>query len=465
MKKILAFGLAVATAVTMVGCAAQTPGGNVTLPDEEPSTLLATELAAPVIPEMAQFPQEMDYYDEKTGEWDDEAWTAANEAWYADYEARTENMDATMDGLSERFLPMMSALLAGSSGENRICSPLNVYMALAMLAECTDGESRTQILDALGEDDIEALRARAKALWFENSWDDGRVTSLLANSLWLRNGTEYDQATMDRLATDYFASSYSGDMGSEAYNEALRSWINKNTGDLLTEQAAGLSFDPQTVLALASTIYYRASWADKFDPSATTEDTFHAVRGDVTCEFMHSSENGDVYYGDGFSAIGLPMEGSGTMWLLRPDEGKTAEDLLQSDEALSFLVANGGWSQTQYAKIALSLPKFDVASDLDLKDALKTLGITDVLDAETADFTPLGLDESLVLSKAEHAARVKIDEDGCEAAAYTVLTMETTALIEEPETVDFTLDRPFLFVITGIDGAPLFAGVVNQPNG
>ena len=61
MKKILAFGLAVATAVTMVGCAAQTPGGNVTLPDEEPSTLLATELAAPVIPEMAQFPQEMDY--------------------------------------------------------------------------------------------------------------------------------------------------------------------------------------------------------------------------------------------------------------------------------------------------------------------------------------------------------------------------------------------------------------------
>ena len=369
-----------------------------------------------------------------------------------------------MDGLSERFLPMMSALLAGSNGENRICSPLNVYMALAMLAECTDGESRTQILDALGEDDIEALRARAKALWFENSWDDGRVTSLLANSLWLRNGTEYDQATMDRLATDYFASSYSGDMGSEAYNEALRSWINKNTGDLLTEQAAGLSFDPQTVLALASTIYYRASWADKFDPSASTEDTFHAASGDVTCEFMHSSENGDVYYGDGFSAIGLSMDGSGTMWLLRPDEGKTAEDLLQSDEALSFLVANGGWSQTQYAKIALSLPKFDVASDLDLKDALKTLGITDVLDAETADFTPLGLDESLVLSKAEHAARVKIDEDGCEAAAYTVMMMEATAMLEEPETVEFTLDRPFLFVLTGIDGAPLFAGVVNQPN-
>ena len=98
-------------------------------------------------------------------------------------------------------------------------------------------------------------------------------------------------------------------------------------------------------------------------------------------------------------------------------------------------------------------------------DTLKTLGITDVLDAETANFSPVGLDESLVLSKAEHAARVKIDEDGCEAAAYTVMMMETTAALDEPETVEFTLDRPFLFVLTGIDGAPLFAGVVNQPNG
>ena len=319
MKKILAFGLAVATAVTMVGCAAETSGGKVSLPDEEPSTFLATELAAPVLPEMAQYPQEMDYYNEKTGDWDDEAWSAAYDAWSAEYDAKTADMGEAMSGLSERFLPMMSALLTGSDGENRACSPLNVYMALAMLAETTDGESRAQILNVLGENDIEALRARIKALWNENSWDDGRVTSLLANSLWLRNGTEYNQETMDRLAADYFASSYSGEMGSEEYNEALRSWINKNTGDLLTEQAAGLSFDPQTVLALASTIYYRASWADKFDPSATTEDTFHAASGDVTCEFMHSSENGDVYYGDGFSAIGLPMEGSGTMWLLRPD--------------------------------------------------------------------------------------------------------------------------------------------------
>ena len=29
--------------------------------------------------------------------------------------------------------------------------------------------------------------------------------------------------------------------------------------------------------------------------------------------------------------------------------------------------------------------------------------------------------------------------------------------------IDFVLDRPFLFVITGAQGLPLFVGVVNQP--
>ena len=49
------------------------------------------------------------------------------------------------------------------------------------------------------------------------------------------------------------------------------------------------------------------------------------------------------------------------------------------------------------------------------------------------------------------------------AAAYTVIMAENTALFRGEE-MDFILDRPFVFVITGRDGLPLFVGVVNQPN-
>ena len=253
-------------------------------------------------------------------------------------------------------------------------------------------------------------------------------------------------------------------MGSEDYNKQLQSWLNDNTGGLLTEQAGGVQLRPETVLALVSTIYYSAQWSDQFYEGNNTQETFHAPSGDETATFLHSSRSGTVYYGDEFMATELPLRSSGSMWLLKPDAGVTPEDLLQSEDAVGFLLANGSWSQTQQAEVDLSLPKFDVSSDLDLLDALAQLGMTDVQTPGAADFTPLTTANQLplALTEAKHAARVKIDEDGCEAAAYTILSVCKTAAMPPEEIVEFTLDEPFLFAVTGADGLPLFVGIVNQ---
>ena len=100
-------------------------------------------------------------------------------------------------------------------------------------------------------------------------------------------------------------------------------------------------------------------------------------------------------------------------------------------------------------------------------EGLQALGLTEVFDTERSDFTPLTRDvDELVVSSVQHAARVKLDEEGCEAAAYTVIMVATEAAeIEEPEPeeVYFVLDRPFLFVLTNADGLPLFVGLVNHP--
>ena len=162
------------------------------------------------------------------------------------------------------FTSSIPVLLQGAGDENRVCSPLNVYMALAMLAAVTDGQTQGQILDALGADSLDELQTRAALLWQENSWDDGLVTSLLANSIWLQDGYEYNEDTLKKLGEEFFASAFSGEMGSEDYNKQLQSWLNDNTGGLLTEQAGSVQLRPETVLALVSTIYYSAQWSDQF---------------------------------------------------------------------------------------------------------------------------------------------------------------------------------------------------------
>ena len=149
------------------------------------------------------------------------------------------------------------------------------------------------------------------------------------------------------------------------------------------------------------------------------------------------------------------------MRFLLPDEGVSLEDLLADASVLSFVTGDPG--EGTLAEVHWSVPKFDITSNTDLTDHLKILGIIRAFQPDSADFTPL-TDEPLVyLSDALHAARVKIDEEGCEAAAYTVLAEAAAGDFAPPPVVEMNLNRPFLFVITGIDGMPLFIGTVRNP--
>ena len=459
-KRWTAILLAVSLAAAMIGCAPRVescPAADQTQPGAAYETL-----AEATYPEMAKHPDETAYM-KKDGSFDDEGFSKVYDAWWADKRARRD-IDIDRENVQSFVRASTGAMLESGNGGNFVYSPLNVYMALSMLAECTDGNSRTQILSLLRENSLEDVRAQAKALWNANYCADGAVTSVLASSVWLDEGVGYVQKTLDTLAQDYYASSFSGEMGSDSYNKALQNWLNEQTGGLLKDQASGLEFTPETVMALATTIYYRAKWSQEFSKSQTSEGVFYAESGDITCDFMHSSGTGTYYWGEKFGAVNLPLRESGCMKLLLPDEGVTPEALLQDEEAMNFLLGGEDWENSKFLIVNLAVPKFDVSSDLNLNAGLQALGVTDVFSDDTADFSPMIENaDGVFLSSAKHAARVAIDEEGVTAAAYTVM-MEAGAAEPPDEEIDFTLDRPFVFAITSQDGLPLFIGVVNTPN-
>ena len=112
-------------------------------------------------------------------------------------------------------------------------------------------------------------------------------------------------------------------------------------------------------------------------------------------------------------------------------------------------------------KVNLSVPKFDVASTMDLSEGLKNMGATNVFYENVTDFTKLTGDSPIYLTGANQSARVEIDEEGVKAAVYIEIPGAGSAAPPE-EVIDFVLDRPFLFVITN-GSIPLFAGCVNNP--
>lgn len=462
MKRLLSFLLILNLLLSLCVFAAASDEPE-TPEEDEPAALVEA-----VYPSMAPRPNQEDYL--KENGWDvDDAYYEAQKAWWADLRSFRSQPEGYADFLEPWLRDSLRQFLCDADGENRVFSPLSLTMALAMLAEVTDGESRQQLLDLLGVEDLEALRETAAALWQQSYQDDGQTASLLASSFWLSDKLSYEQPALENLSAYYYASAFRGQMGSPEYDELLQSWINEQTGGLLEEQASGLRLDPDTVLALVSTIYFKAPWNGEFSSYFTREGIFRGPDGEERVPFLHGSSEMSWYWGEHFSAVGLGMGNGGAMWFLLPEEGLTPEELLRDEELMDFMLLQDkdAWEKQKYPLVNLTIPKFDVSSDLELSDGLQSLGLTDVFDSDVSDFSPLTTDlQEIYVSSVKHAARVKIDEEGCEAAAYTIIEAPGEgAAMEEPEReeLDFVLDRPFLFVLTNAGGLPLFAGVVNHP--
>lgn len=459
MKRVLS--LALAAALLLAGCAAgaQDPAGAGEPGRKEPEKMSYT-LAEPIYPEFPKQPQ-------MPAEGPIGGWEAYQEAYDKYMDALTalrgENSNVTeaehaaLTAFAAKSLPLA---VAGHEGENAIYSPLSLWSALAMLAQCAEGESRQQVLDALGADSVEQLREQVSHIWQTLYTDDGLSALILANSIWLNTGMEgvYVQETLDTLAEAYYAGAYAVPMGESAADQAVTDWVKKQTNGLIGGNQPVVRTNVDTLALLVSSLYYKAAWLSEFLPDQTEKDTFTDAAGNETrVDFMHKTKDDDFIRRDGYQAARLQTR-LGEMVFVLPDEGVTPESLLQREDFLSRLEFYG--DAAMYGEVQWSVPKFDVNSDLNLMDALKTMGITDLPDQDKADLSAL-TDVPAFLSDAKQMARVKVDEEGVEAAAVTILDIATCCLPMDPEVCVMDLDRPFLFVIRTQD-VPLFIGVVNQ---
>ena len=471
MKKYLALLLSM---LLLVGCARIEPEQGGTKPepgqpDDVSAKLLSQYALAEVkLPELPAEPSEeelwtayekLDY--DKMGE---EAYHKAQEELWDDFDARSRAYSDAVkalrgEGVDKAMTPALlgystktvSKLLGGEAAANVVYSPANLYLALSMLTETVDGETRAQLLDLLGAEDEETVCTTANAIWRSLYTDSANSKTLLANSLWLSEGQAYKTETVERLANDYYA---------------VQAWLNTNTGGLLADAAKNIETKPETVMLLLSTLYFKDRWSDEFYDGATSEDTFTAADGTAQrADFMHKTEDRASYVrGEGYTVAQLSFRGGERMIFLLPDEGTALTPLLRGEAALTDLFTDVyDNDEAQTAKLVWSVPKFDVSSDLELTKAMESIGVTDVFDPDRADFSPLAdFDEPAAVTQVQHAARVKIDEEGCEAAAFTAIMAEaTSAMPEDLPVVEMNLNRPFAFAITGADGLPLFVGAVN----
>ena len=197
LKALVPAGVAavVAAALLVTGV----PGGG----EGGPLVANARAIAQPVYPDLPQCPAEPAGGSQTAWEQFNEDYDAYWNAWreYRDevpalYD--TPELKAALADFSGK-----STALALSGEDNRVYSPVSLWFALAMLAETTGGETRQQVLDALGAEDLDQLRDWADILWHAIYVDDGTATTLLGNSIWLNENVTFHQDVLEALAEHY----------------------------------------------------------------------------------------------------------------------------------------------------------------------------------------------------------------------------------------------------------------------
>ncbi|MFL8888765.1 serpin family protein [Helcococcus kunzii] len=414
-------------------------------------------IAKAKLPEISALPT-MKKYTNKQGE--------VSEKYYDDYDKWKSEHDKLVktdagyqDSYFKFFDKTKSKFLDLESKENQLYSPLNIYIAYSMLTETTEGNSREQLFTLLGQNDIEKLRKDVSALWRSNYIPGDDISLEMHNSIWLLEGRRYNKEVLDTISKKYYASTFSGKFGTKKYDNMMADWINSNTNNTFEKSLKNFETNENTVLSLISTIYLKDEWTEVFEKSDNDKKIFNTPNGEKEFEFMNKQFENGYFSADNSDGISLELKNTNSkFWAFLPKEGKTPKDILESDDISKIINSK---EESEGILVNLSIPKFDINSQINLVEKTKELGVTDIFNPKTADFSELTNSKPFV-SDIKHEARTLINEEGLEAAAYTIILKDESKQETQKE-IDLVFNRPFVIVITGKDNVPLFTGIVNEP--
>ena len=87
-----------------------------------------------------------------------------------------------------------------------------------------------------------------------------------------------------------------------------------------------------------------------------------------------------------------------------------------------------------------------------------------MFDADNADLSGISKNH-LFISDAIHKAKIEFGEKGMKAAAVTVFYARENAAMEQPEPIEISFDKPFMYLVREKNTNDIwFVGTVYKPN-
>ncbi|XP_027743965.1 serpin E3 [Empidonax traillii] len=359
-----------------------------------------------------------------------------------------------------------------SEAENRtnlVVSPASVAVSLELLQFGAQGNTFTELQDALGYNIHDQSVQDFLRTVYEGATDSSQGTVVqLACSFFVDAGVQLSPhfaAHAARWANSSLQQTNFTDPNRTAAQ--IQEWITSNLadGDVrgVPLETAGSSLSQ---VALVSTMYFRSTWQKKFSLVDTQMLPFTTSEGS-TLKVPTMHHTAEVNYGqfqtaalEPFSVVELPYLGEKlSMFLVLPNHKRTPLSQIESHLSAKDITL---WANSlKRTKMDIFLPRFSIQSLFDLKTVFSALGIRDAFDPITANFKSISDQDSLYISEVIHKAEIEITEDGTKASGATAMV-----LLKRSRTPIFKADRPFTFFLrqanTGMHALPFRSRILHK---
>ena len=379
-------------------------------------------------------------------------------------EPTSEEVGAVVQG-NRLFAHDLYGQLAGQEG-NLFFSPYSISTALGMTYAGARGQTETEMTAVLhfplSQDRFHP--AMGGLISSINSPERTGYTLRVANRLWGQQGTDFEPYFLDTTRQYYGAGLAEVDykFHTEDARQTINRWVEDQTEQKIRNLIPEGVLSRNTRLVLTNAIYFLGDWKHSFNESATRDRSFHLDATEtVSVPTMRQTSRFRYMETDDFQLLDLPYENDDlSMLLLLPRErdGLSSFEASFSDELLQESI-----DQMRYVDVSVTLPKFMMTQDFELKDTLVEMGMASPF-ADAADFSGISSESELKISKVIHKAFIQVDEQGTEAAAATavIVGITSTSIPRPPEI--FSADHPFAFLIRdNRTDSILFMGRVMEP--
>lgn len=341
-------------------------------------------------------------------------------------------------------------------GGSYFLSPLSLHIALGMLLNGTEGETKAEIQKVLSfsDADLAGINASYAELISKLPLVDPKVTNTTANSVWHEKEFPVESAYLEALKKSFNAGVYAEDFSNKATVDKINRWAASHTNNKIKQVLEQI--EPHQILFLLNALYFKGDWTEKFDEKNTFKAPFHGATREVTQDFMYLQKEFGYTENEAFRMLELPYGNEKYAFVAILPVNGSADNMISG---LTREKWEGARAALRKQKVEVFLPKFKMESSKNLNSVLQAMGMKKAF-TDAAELGGISKATRLFVDFVKQDTYLSVDEKGSEAAAVTTIGVGLTSLPSYPV---FRCDKPFAFAIVEKTSDTIqFIGKVND---